>query len=114
MDNRLAHTGWAAFTKEGQKSIGEPPYAVDFSHHEACSGGSWTHPDYRRLRLRRYGRFVMLRYLLQRGIRTKRAAIAQGNIPPQQGRHEYPRGPQGEGRYLRVLWWKSWKEKPLS
>jgi hypothetical protein len=110
----LAHIGWAAFTREGQKSIGEPPYVVDFSNREACSGGSWTHPEYRRLRLRRYSRFMMLRHLLDRGIRTKRAVIARGNIPPQQGRHEYPRGPQGEGRYLRVLWWKSWKERPLS
>ena len=111
--NTLAHIGWAAFTREGQKSIGEPPYVVDFSNHEACSSGSWTHPQFRRLRLRRYSRFMMLRYLLDNGIRTKRAAIAKGNIPPQQGRHEYPRGPQGEGRYLRVLWWESWKERPL-
>jgi len=114
VDNRLAHVGWAAFTREGQKSIGDPPYNVDFSNHEACSAGSWTNPEYRRLRLRRYSRFMMLRYLLENGIRTKRSAIAKGNTPPQQGRHEYPLGPQGEGRYLRVLWWESWRERPLS
>ncbi len=114
VDKKLAHIGWAAFTREGQKSIGNPPFSVDYSNHEACSGGSWTHPEYRRLGLQRYSRLVLLRFMLQKGIRIKRAATAKNNPAAEEIRREYPLGLWGEGRYLRVLWWKSWKERPLS
>jgi len=114
VEKELVYVNWAALTEQAQRAIGEPPYRLDLASREACSGGLWTHPCYRRRGLRRYGRFLLLRFLQQRGIRTKRTAIAKRNVIAQQGRHEYPLGPQGEGRYLRVLWWKSWKEKPLS
>ncbi len=114
VEEELVYVNWAALTEKAQRAIGEPPYRLGFASREACSGGLWTHPRYRRRGLRRYGRFLLLRFLLENGIRTRRTAIAKGNVVAQQGRHEYPRGPQGEGRYLRVLWWKSWKERPLS
>jgi hypothetical protein len=109
----LAHIGWAALSEEGQKSIGEPPYSVDFSNHEGCAGGSWTHPRYRRLGLRRYSRFVLDSFLLENGIRIKRTAVAKNNIPGIKSRGNPDRDPCGEGRYIRILWWKSWKERRL-
>jgi len=113
VEKKPVHANWLALDERAQRALGEPPYKVDYLNHEACSTGLWTHPRYRQRGLRRYARFRMLQFLHDRGIHTKRAAIEKRNVIAQQGRREYPHGPYAEGRHLKVLWWKSWKETLL-
>ena len=105
---------WLAMTQPAHDSLGEPPYSVRFRHKEAFSGGLWTNPKYRRLGLRRYSSFKALGFLQENGIETTRTAIATDNVAAQTSRPAFLPGPCAEGRYLRVLWWRSWKETPLA
>lgn len=110
----LACIEWLAMTQPAHDSLGEPPYSVRFSHNEAFSGGLWTNPRYRRLGLRRYSSFKALGLLQENGIETTRTAIAKDNVAAQTSRPAFLPGPCAEGRYLRILWWRSWKEMPLA
>jgi len=109
----LACIEWVTLSQQACDAMGQPPYSVDFSKKEAWSGGLWTNPKYRRMGFRRYSSFKTLEFLLGRGIRTTRTAIATDNVAAHRSRPRFLPGPVTEGRYLRVLWWKSWKEKPL-
>ena len=110
----LANIGWFAASQQAKDSLGEPPYKVDFGHRESVGGGLWTNPKYRRLGLRVYNRYMYLRLVLDSGIQVRRAAIAKGNLPTIRSRASFYHSPCAEGRYLRVLWWRSWKERPLA
>ena len=78
--NELAHIGWVAMTQRAKDSLGEPPYAVDFSNGEACGASLWTNPKYRRMGLRVYGHLKENQFLLDRGIAVSRYAIVKGNF----------------------------------
>ena len=110
----LANIGWFAMSQEAKDSLGEPPYRVDFSNRESVVGGLWTNPRYRRLGLRVYNRYMSLRRALDNEIEVRRAAYAKRNLPAIKGRASFYHQPYAEGRYLKILWWKSWKEKPLT
>ena len=110
----LAHIHWIAMTEEAMKILGEPPYRVDFSNNEACSGGSWTNPKYRRMGISNYVNFKALQFLDERGKVVERSAIATGNVASQRSRQPNPPKLYAQARYLRILWWESWKETPLT
>jgi len=114
VDNELAHIGWVVMTQQAKDSLDEPPYRVDFSNKEGCAAGIWTNPKYRRKGLSSYGYMKRLRYMLDNGIVTDRTAINTLNIPGQEYQTKVSCSICAEGRYLRVLWWKWWKEKPLT
>ena len=112
--NELAHIGWVALSKEARDSLDEPPITVHFSTGEGCRGGVWTNPKFRGLGLHAYGNFKRLEFMLDRGLVISRDAIAKTNTVTfrtnvKLGAEEY-----AEGRYLRVLWWRSWKERALA
>jgi len=112
--HELVNIVWIAMSQEARRSLGEPPYEVDFSKHEVAVGGGWTNPRYRRMGLRVYGHAVGSQFLQANGVLTSRYAIARRNTTAlsstaRVGVHVY-----GEGRYLRILWWESWKERPLA
>ncbi len=109
----LGSVGWAATTQEAKDSLSEPPFVVGFSNNEACVGGLWTNPKYRRMGLRRYGSAKRRRFMLEKGIVRHRGAIPKWNIASQRSVTFAP-DIHGEGRYFRFLWWQSWKEKPLT
>ena len=52
--------------------------------------------------------------MLDKGIRTERYAVNTRNIPTYSFTAKYNANACAEGRLLRVLWWKSWREKPLT
>lgn len=114
VDGELANIGWFAASQQAKDSLGEPPYKVDFANRESVGGGLWTNPKYRRLGLRTYNRYMYLRLVLDNGIQVRRAATAKSNLPTILSRASFYHSPCAEGRYLRVLWWKSWKETPVS
>ena len=112
--SELAHIGWAALSEEAKSSIGEPPYKVDFSNKEGCTGDIWTNPKYRRMGLSSYGYMRRLRFMLNNGIVTNRTVANKRNVLSLQFATKTDVPPCAEGRYLRILCWKSWKEKPLT
>jgi len=112
----LAHIGWVCLSQEAQDSLKEPPHKTDYLQHEASWGGFWTDPRYRRKRLMAYGDMKRLEFLLDKGIVTSRYPISKGNIASRRSNDAdglNARVP-AEARLLRVLWWRSWKERPLS
>jgi hypothetical protein len=112
--NELAHIGWVAMSKQARDSLGETPMTLDFSRGEGCRGGVWTNPKFRRLDLHAYGNFKRLEFMLDKGLVISRDAIAKSNTVVMQTNKKLGAEAYAEGRYLRILWWKSWKEKPLT
>ena len=111
---QLAAMGWAALTQQAFNSLNERPIKIDFSNRDAFIGAIWTSPKYRRMGLRTYRTFKLRQYLLDRGIVMTRGPIAKDNIPALMGLAKIDITIYGEGRYLKILWWKSWKEIPLT
>jgi len=114
LGQELAAMGWGAMTREALASLNEPPMRIDFSKRDAFTGAIWTTPKYRRMGLRTYRTFKLRRYLLDRGAAMTRGAIAKQNIPAWSGLSKIDSTIYGEARYFRLLWWKSWKERPLA
>ena len=111
---QLAAMGWAALTQQAFDSLNERPIKIDFSNSDAFIGAIWTSPKYRRMGLRTYRTFKLRQYLLGRGVAMTRGAIAKENIPALMGLAKIDSTIYAEGRYLRILWWKFWKERPLN
>jgi len=110
----LVHMGWAAMTQQAKDTLPEPPYKVDFSNKEGCGAAIWTNPKYRRMGLRTYNLFKRYEFLLNNGRVISRSAIAKRNTASQKGHEKFGTRIYAEGRYLRILWWTFWKEKPLT
>ena len=109
----LANMGWLVTSQQAMDILGGPPCRVDFAGKEIVGTGAWTNPKYRRLRLRAYNRFMSLKVSKERGVDVKRGVIAKKNIAAMKSRASR-NDPYAEGRYLRILWWKSWIEESLS
>ena len=113
--SELANIGWVALSQRAMDSLPDPPFKVDFANNEACGGAIWTSPEYRRNGFRLYNRYKRFEFLLEKGFLVNRSAIAKRNVVAQSGYRKFPpTRTYGEDRYLRVLWWKSWRERPLA
>jgi hypothetical protein len=112
----LASIGWIALTQQAKDSLVELPFKVDFSNKEACTGGAVTNPKYRNMGLMRYNYFKRLEFLKENGRLRDRAAVAKGNIAAQTGVAKISDNVNihAEARFLKLLWWKLWREKPLT
>ena len=110
----LAAIGWVALAQEAMDSLNERPMKVDFSGEEALIGAVWTNPKYRRMGFRTYRVFKLRQFLLDKGIATTRGYATKGNIAALVSGARSGLSIYAEGRHLRILWWKSWKEKPLT
>lgn len=113
IERELASVGWIATTQEAKDSLNEPPYKVDFSNKESCTGSSVTDPKYRGMGLMAYSLFKRFEFLRERGRVRDRAAVAKSNIASKMGGAKVGSQIHAEARYLRILWWESWKERPL-
>ena len=113
VEQELAYLGWVATTQEAKDSLNEPPYKVDFSKKESCTGGSVTDPKYRGMGLMGYNLWKRFEFLGQMDKVRDRAAVAKDNIPSQRATMRVRTKIHAEARYLRILWWESWKENPL-
>ena len=110
----LANIAWVALHEEAFRSFNDPPMKVDFAAREAYSGGVWTSPKYRGLGFNAYCYFKILEYMRDRGKLVSRASIAVPNVVSQRATGKIGTNVYGEGRYHRILWWKFWKERPLT
>jgi len=114
VEQEIASICWVAMTQEAKNSLGEPPYDVDFSNHEACHPDSWTNPKYRGRGLAPYITFKATQLEGERGKVYRRSVARRGNIPSNRAYTKLGPNIHGQARYLKILWWKSWKESPLT
>ncbi len=114
VDRELAYIGWVAMSEEAKKSLTQLPIQVDFSNNEAYTGSIVTNPKYRRMGLTEYVYFKKLQFLKERGRVAVRAVVATNNIAVQQLYARLGSKLYAEARYLKLLWWRLWKEKPLT
>lgn len=111
--HELGNIGWLCTTQQARDSLNEPPAKVDFSQSEAWAGSAWTNPRYRRMGLHRYCGLKRDECWLQKGIVKSKWAIAKTNVASLTAESKSGAVRYGEGRLIKMLWWKSWKEKPL-
>ena len=110
----IAHIGWIALSEEAHKAVDNLPYKVDFSNNEACTGGVETITRYRGESLMAYGHFKRFEFLREKGIVVSRNAVAKSNIASQKAHAKFGPRIYAEARYLKLLRWRFWKEKPLA
>lgn len=114
VEQKLVHIVWVTTTEEAKKMVDRHPYKVDFANNEVCVVGAWTNPKYRGKGFIMHGFFKGLQFLKGRGILRSRACISTSSIFSQRAAAKFSPKVYAEGRYLRMLWWKLWKEKPLT
>jgi RimJ/RimL family protein N-acetyltransferase len=110
----LAYVGWVAMTEEAKKSLTQLPIRVGFSNNEAYTGAIFTNPKYRRMGLMAYAYCQKLQFLRERGRVTVRAVVATNNVAVQQFYASLGARRYAEARYLKILWWGSWRETPIT
>ena len=109
----LACVNWAATTQEAMNVQIKIPYKVDFSNSEVYLGWVETNPKYRRLGLSIYAILYLKFKLKTMGKTTGKCIVGKGNLASQKRIIKVGGKLYGKGRYLKILWWKSWKEKPI-
>jgi len=114
VERELASICWVAMTQEAKNGLGEPPFRVDFSNNEVCHAECWTNPSYRGRGLAPYVDFKTAQFVDERGKVSERSVGRTSNIPSKRAYTKLGPNIRAEGRYLKILWWKSWKEKPMT
>ncbi len=109
----IAHISWVVMDAEAKRKTNQLPCQVDFSNNEAYLAFIETNPRYRRMGLWGYNHHKILQFLREKGIVTLRSVVAKNNIASQRGHAKHGARLYAEARYLRILWWKLWKERPL-
>ena len=110
----IAHISWVAMTEEAKNTFDPLPYQINFSNKEACTGGTVTIPKYRGKGFMTYSNYKKFQFLWEKGIRTSRNAVTTDNIASQKAYAKFNPKIYAKARYLKILWWKSWKEKLLA
>ncbi len=113
IDGELAHFGWVAMSQEAKHTFDSLPYQVNFSDKQGCTGGTRTSPKYRGKGLMVYGYFKRFEFLREKGMKSSRNAVAVGNIASQKAHAKFGPKIYTRAHYLKILWWKSWKETPI-
>ena len=114
VNGEIAHIGWVALSEKAKNTFDNLPYKVDFSNNEACTGGTETIPDYRGKGLMAYGYFKRFQFLREKGITASRNAVSKSNIASQRAHAKFGPKTYAEARYLKLLWWKFWKQTTLA
>lgn len=111
--HEFGSVAWVAMSQEAVDTLGEPPVKMDFAAGEALTGAVHTNPKYRRMRLNLYMGLHIRQFLLDHGIAVMRGAVGNANIASLRANDKFSPRVYAEARYLRILWWKHWTEKPL-
>ena len=108
----LGHIAYVAMNETSKTNL-EPPYKVDYSKSEACTGGAFTLPGYRGIGLFNYNYYQMLKFLKEKGITTVRNVVAVNNAASNKVIAMFNPKIYAEARYMEIFGWKLWKEKAL-
>ncbi len=114
VNGQIVNIGFVATNEEAKNTFDPLPYKVDFASGEACSGGTITVPEYRGKGLMAYGYSKRLKYMRENGIRVSRNSVAKGNMASQKVHARFGPRMYAEAKYLKLLRWRFWKEKPLT
>jgi len=110
----LANIVWVAMTQEAKDALDELPFRVDFSNNEYCHSDNWTNPKYRGRGLAPYVVLKAEQFAVERGKVVNRSVARTNNVPSNRAFAKLGPNIPGQARYLKILWWKYWKEKPLT
>lgn len=112
----LVHMSWVAMNEQAKDSLDDFPFPVDFSNKEAYLGWTVKNPKYRRVGLSvpLYVYFEIMWSLREQGITACHFVVGKSKTVSRNTlAKRVPIRPYREGCYLRLFWWKFWKEKPL-
>ena len=110
----LAHVGWTAVTPAAKKLMDSVPYRVDFERGEACTGGTWTRPNFRGLGLMTYSYFLRLEHLRALGYVRSRNCVAVDNAASLRAHAKFKPKMCSVGLMVRVPGWTYWSERPIT
>lgn len=110
----LAHITWLAMSEVAKNAFERLPYKVNFSHKEACTGGTVTIPKYRGLGLMGYGIFKKFQFLRELGIHKVRHAVRVDNMASRKPYERFDYKIYAKARYVKIFCWRWWKEMPLT
>ena len=114
IDNELAHMICKAVTQRGKKAVDPRPFHVDFESGSAVAGKAFTVPKYRQLHLRAYSGFLLRKYNREQGINHGYGTLEVHNYPAIANTAYNPHARiMSRCKYLRLLWFKYFKETPL-
>jgi len=113
VERELANIGWAATTEEARLILGAPPIKVNFANNEYVAAGWRTNPKFRGKGLGTYAVLKKQSYLWEMGKVVERVVINKDNIASQTSYAKFGPKLYAEARYLKILWWIWWREKPL-
>jgi RimJ/RimL family protein N-acetyltransferase len=109
----LAHVGWVALSEPAKNTFDPHAYRVEFANGEACTGGVLTIPKYEGMGLMTYGCYRRLKLLKELGITQALSSVNINNIASQKVLTKFDAEICARARYLKILWWKFWKEAPI-
>lgn len=113
VDRRLAHVGWLAVDERGKHAVDRMPFQVAFDAGQACTGGTYTRPEYRGQGLMPYGYYERFEYLRARGFTSSRNSVEVNNIASQKAHSRFEPTIYGVGRFRKLLWWEDWRVREL-
>ncbi|MFC1993478.1 GNAT family N-acetyltransferase [Chloroflexota bacterium] len=85
-------------------------YNVSFHGGEACIGGIFTLPEYRRKGLMKYGCYRAFQWLKDKGVTKVRFAVYIRNIYSQRAFSHFSPYIYGRARYMQILWLRLYRE----
>jgi len=111
VNGEIAHISWVALSQDAKNTFDSLPYRVDFLNKEVCTGGTVTVPKYRGKGLMTYGYFKRLQYLEEKGIKVSRNAVDKNNAASNMAQAKFTPRIYAEARYLKLLFWKYWRQE---
>ena len=115
VNKKLVHTGRLATTKRGKVFVDNLPFEVNFSQGEACTGSTWTLPEFRGKGLMKYGYYRRFELLRELGYQVTRNSVETSNIASQRVHEKFKPAIYAEAEFRKVLLFiKFWKEIPIS
>jgi len=113
VERRLAHVGWVAVSERGKNAVDRMPFRVSFDACQACTGGTYTRPEYRGKGLMAYGYFERFEYLRTHGFTSSRNSVEVRNVSSQKAHAKFNPTIYGRGKYRKVLRWVTWRTEGL-
>ena len=110
---RLAHIGWVATTETGRLGVDPYPFNVAFDQGEACTGGTYTVPEFRGKGLMAYGYYERFEYLRKLGYTSSRNSVEHNNVSSHRAHAKFSPEILGTACFRRVLFWSRWTECPF-
>jgi len=109
----LATVTWVALNKTAKREIDYLPFKVNFEAGETLCGASFTDPSYRGKGLFSYAIAHRYSFLAKQGVKRVKFTKEVNNIASQKADARFHPVITSKGRYLKILWWQSWKESPM-